>query len=150
MSKKLEEFEKFGKILEPYLANQGEGDTMVSQIAAAISKIVFKWFNDRDVIDNNNTGLRGWENDLSSYGNWLYIHVVEARPIIYKITKKRNEINGDEGKYEDYLYELCKNVCKKVILSYYATRKKEDSIYKNPPEWKMKCVFVNSDDDEDW
>ena len=64
-------YNKFKDINEKYLPDEGEGDTLASQIVTAINKLVYKWYNDGDVFDNVNSGLQGWANDLSSYANWL-------------------------------------------------------------------------------
>ena len=62
-------YKKFKDINEKYLPDEGEGDTLASQIVIAINKLVYKWYNDGGVYDNVNSGLRGWADDLSSYAN---------------------------------------------------------------------------------
>ena len=42
----------------------------LAQAVTAVSKLVYKWFNDGDVYDNR-FALPGWANDLSSYANWI-------------------------------------------------------------------------------
>lgn len=70
MEHSLKDFEKF-KNCAKYLPNRGDGDSRGTQAATAISKLVYKWFNDGDVFDNT-FGLEGWANDISGSANWLY------------------------------------------------------------------------------
>ena len=51
MEHSLKDFEKF-KNCAKYLPNRGDGDSRGTQAATAISKLVYKWFNDGDVFDN--------------------------------------------------------------------------------------------------
>ena len=64
-------FDIFEDVIEKYMPAKGEGKTMASQIVTAVNKLIYKWFNDGDIYDNNYF-LTGWCNDLSSYANWLY------------------------------------------------------------------------------
>lgn len=52
-------YNKFEEITDKYMSNQGEGDTLASQIVTAINKLVYKWYNDGDVFDNVHSGLSG-------------------------------------------------------------------------------------------
>jgi hypothetical protein len=67
-------FSKFDNVLKKYLESRGEGNTKASQIVTAVNKILYKWYNDGDVFDNEYA--YEWAehccNDLSSYANWLY------------------------------------------------------------------------------
>lgn len=38
---------------DKYLPNSGEGDNMATQAVTATSKLIYKYFNDGDVFDNN-------------------------------------------------------------------------------------------------
>lgn len=78
-------FNKFDRANDEYLPSTGEGDTMATQVCTAVTKLVYKWYNDGDVFDNS-YGLEGWANDLSSYANWLYKYVPQTRPILLEIT----------------------------------------------------------------
>ena len=42
-------FNKFEDTIDKYMPSSGEGETMASQIATAINKLVYKWYNDGDV-----------------------------------------------------------------------------------------------------
>lgn len=74
-------FNKFDTISEQYLPDTGEGDTMASQIVTAVSKLVYKYYNDGDVYDNS-CSQEFYPNDLSSYANWLYKYVPDTRTIL--------------------------------------------------------------------
>ena len=63
--------DKFNALIEEYMPWRGEGDTKASQVATAVNKLIYKWWNDGDVFDNVHSGMDGWVNDLSSYANWL-------------------------------------------------------------------------------
>ena len=72
-------------ILEKYLPDRGEGETKASQIATAVNKLVYRWYNDGDVFDNH-YGLEEYGfNDISSYANWLYGNVPGCKTILEKI-----------------------------------------------------------------
>lgn len=84
-----------------YLPDSGQGETMYSQAVTATNKLIYKWFNDGDVFDNN-YGLEGWANDLSSYANWLSENIPETEPVLARI----KTIGSDEKAYTDLLYDL--------------------------------------------
>lgn len=67
-------YDRFSEMNKRYLPAKGEGETVATQACTAINKLVYKWYNDRDVFDNVHSGLSGWANDISSYANWLYIY----------------------------------------------------------------------------
>ena len=145
MSKEWSDFDKFcGELEDKYLPRRGEGDTIATQITTAVSKLVYKWFNDGDVVDNTN-GLDGWCNDLSSYGNWLYKYCPEARAIFDKWWFNRTSLI-DDSDYEDMLYELCERT---QDMDYLDTLNEVDaigSIY----ECDGPFVFQEDDDYCDW
>ena len=116
-------YKKFKDILDKYMSNQGEGDTLASQIVTAINKLVYKWYNDGDVFDNVHSGLSGWANDLSSYANWLYKYCEEAKPILYNIYGM-----GDESDYETLLQELADACLNEEFLKEFE-KPKQGSIY---------------------
>lgn len=65
---------KYSDVVHKYMPPYGQGETLASQAATCVNKIVYKWYNDGDVYDNNWYGGLYDEgaNDLSSYANWLY------------------------------------------------------------------------------
>ena len=44
-------FRKFEPFNRQYLPDRGEGDTLATQAATAVTKLVYKWYNDGDVYD---------------------------------------------------------------------------------------------------
>ena len=131
------DFDKFSDILDEYLSASGEGETMASQVATAVSKLVYKWFNDGDVYDNTHQ-LEGWANDLSTYANWLYK---------YAGAKFLDEIEDAESErdYEDILYSLCENLAVPEKLVNWDKEPKVDSVYECEGPFK----FVDGEEDED-
>ena len=93
-------FDKYDAIDGKYLPAHGEGETRASQIVTAVTKLVYKWYNDGDVFDNTYL-LNGWCNDLSSYANWLDKYTDNASCILCKIKDCTRD-----GDYEDLLKEL--------------------------------------------
>lgn len=81
----------------------GDGDTMASQAETAICKLVYRWFNDGDVYDNQ-YGMTGWWNNISGSANWLANHFPGAKAILDRI----QEIGNDEDAYTDILYDICR------------------------------------------
>lgn len=111
-------------IEKEYLPDNGEGETMMHQAVTAATKLIYKWFNDGDVFDNN-YGLKGWANDLSSYANWLDENIPEAEPILARI----KTIGSDEDAYTDLLYDLMKAVFNPNMVTEYAGQPKTGTIY---------------------
>ena len=56
------------------MPSYGEGDSKASQIVTAVNKLLYGWYNNGDVLDNQ--CRQEWSehgvNDLSNYANWLY------------------------------------------------------------------------------
>jgi len=134
-------FDKFDSITEPYLPFYGEGDTMATQAVTAVTKLVYKWYNDGDVYDNTYQ-LKGWANDLSSYANWLYTYIPETQTILDKIS----EINDDD-EYEDLILKpLTDTVFNDNYLKYLSTfAEKHGSIY----DCDGPFEFIEEEDDYD-
>lgn len=137
----LERFNKFDDTISKYLLPVGQGDRMATQIVTAVTKLIYKWFNDGDVYDNTRY-LVGWENDLSSYANWLYksgggfgeealIKVFEAR--------------SDED-YEDVLYGVAEHFLNPSVLDILYSIPAEGNIYNCSGPFK----FIYCDEEEDY
>ena len=135
-------YDKFDGINDKYLPMRGEGETKATQIVTAVSKLVYKWYNDGDVFDNTKY-LKGWANDLSSYANWLYHHTTEWAQ---KILDTVYDCYSD-SEYEDLLQELTDELLKEEYLAEQDKIKKEFSIYNY--EGKFKFVEYDEDDYED-
>ena len=136
-----DDFDKFDKVFGDYLPNMGEGETMASQIATAVCKIVYKWFNDGDVYDNTVNGIETY-NDLSSYANWLYKYVPESRYILARIWDY--EFTDFDDYYTNLLYNLCDGLSD--VIEKYKDREKQDSVYSC--EGQFKCEEPEEDEEE--
>ena len=116
-------FDKYEKINKKYLPLLGEGETKASQIVTAVTKLVYKWYNDGDVFDNTYL-LDGWCNNLSSYANWLDKYTNKAHNILHKI---KHCASGSE--YEDLLKELSDTLEDEKYLEEMSKESKIGSIY---------------------
>lgn len=141
-------FDKFEPIIDKYMPDIGEGDSLASQMVTAVNRLIYKWYNDGDVFDNN-YALSGWLNDLSSFANWLYKYVKETRPILNRIYKIK-----DETGYEYILLALARLVLTEDFLSKYSDKVKTGSIYRcdGPFSWVDLSEYDDEEweDDEDW
>lgn len=115
-------FDKFGEVEDEYLPLEGEGDNFATQIVTAITKLIYKWYNDGDVYDNHYM-LPGWANDLSSYANWLAKYVDGAKEILDQIE------NAYEDTYSDILKELADSYMTKEFLEQASKSEKQGTIY---------------------
>lgn len=136
-------FDKFDELNERYLPNWGEGETKATQIVTAVTKLVYKWYNDGDVFDNTH-GLSGWANDLSDYANWLEQNTNATR-ILCSIA-----YCYDDSDYEDLLKELADKLFDEEYLEEQNKIEKVGTIYQC--KGKFKFEEVNNDEyyyDED-
>ena len=124
MTKKIEwsDFNKFEKVDE-YLPSEGEGETKATQISTAVSKLIYKWFNDGDTPDNVHS-LKGWYNDLSDYANWLQTNIDEFKGI-YRLFV---DCSTDDD-YAQLLFKICKKTEEKGFMEKYDSCKKVGSVY---------------------
>lgn len=133
------EFNRFEIATDRYLPEIGEGTTMAEQIVTAVTKLVYKWYNDGDVYDN--TGfLTGWANDLSSYANWLYKHT----PWVQDILERVWDAYGDD-EYEEILWDLACNLLDMEDLEEYEVPA-QGTIY----ECRGPFKFEEMDEEEEW
>jgi hypothetical protein len=139
-------FDKFEVVDEKYLPSKGEGENMATQITTAVTKLVYKWFNDGDVYDNTYY-MTGWCNDLSSYANWLYKNAAGAAEILEEI---RNVMSEEE--YEQLLYNLCELTQTFEYLAEYETKDKVGSVYDcdGPFEFREEQEDYEDEDDDYW
>ena len=135
------EFNPIEKVFDPYFVHSGEGETMDSQAVIAISKLVYKWYNDGDVYDNR-YGLEGWCNDLSTYANWLYNHCDCDELLGIK------DISSD-SKYEELLFRLASKFTPEV-LEKLDKEEKISSIYEEEGPFEFVEYEEDDWDDEDW
>ena len=115
-------YDKFDALSDKYLPMRGEGETKATQIVTAVSKLIYKWYNDGDVFDNTYT-LEGWANDLSDYANWLYEHT-DTDTILAKIANCFTHSD-----YEDLLKELADNLLDEEYLAKQNEVEKVGTIY---------------------
>lgn len=137
-------FNKFNSITDGYLPATGEGETMASQLVTAMAKLIYKWYNDGDVYDNN-YGLEGWCNDLSSYANWIYNHYPEATHIL-------DRIRGCylDSQYEDILKALADTLFDPAIIEESATRKCAGSIYTEDGPFSFTEFSEDEEEDDEY
>lgn len=138
-------FEQFSKISDKYMLPEGEGDNKASQITAAVNKLIYKWFNDGDVYDNNYF-LQGWANDLSDYANWLQKNVKGADAILVRIFNIKSE-----EEYETILLDLAKLCLNEEFLEKESKNPSTGSIYDCDGDFCFTNYEDDSEeDDEDW
>lgn len=131
-------FDKFETLTDKYLPAIGEGDTMATQTVTAICKLIYKWYNDGDVYDNNYE-LNGWANDLSSYANWLYKYVGA-----WFLEGIKTCMDGDD--YEKILKKLADFFLDEEYLHKLSKEPKVGTVY----ECEGPFSFREIDDDEWW
>ena len=129
-------FDRFDGVLERYMPRRGEGESYASQIATAVNKLVYKWYNDGDVYDNQ-YHLKGWCNDLSSYANWLVMNVGAVELLKIKFAKTY-------GDYEQILKSVADLLLDEELLAVLDKKPRRGSIY----ECSGPFEFVELGDDE--
>jgi len=132
------DFDKFAPLINKYMPERGEGETLASQLCTAVNKLVYKWYNDGDVYDNTGC-LDGWCNDLSSYANWLYNEFPPVTMLLSGVT----ECGEDE--YAELLYKLASTLIKDDILLYLSERPKKGSIYECDGPFRF-CEYDNDEE----
>lgn len=131
-------FDRFQITNDRYLPETGEGSTKASQIVTAVTKLVYKWYNDGDVYDNRYF-MDGWCNDLSSYANWL-VKYADAGEVLYRISDCRNDSD-----YEDLLKDLADKLLDMEDLEKQETPV-EGSIY----DCEGPFVFEEPEEDDEY
>ena len=118
-------FSKYQNVIDTYMPDEGEGDTVASQMVTAVNKLIYKWYNDGDVYDNVNSNMSGWANDLASYANWLY----EYGPSGVDTILKKIIGCGDDSAYEDILKALADQCLSEQVLDDLKGKEKQGTIY---------------------
>lgn len=134
-------FNKFDIYNDILLPAQGDGLTMASQAVTACCKLVYKFYNDGDVYDNQYY-LTGWANDISGSANWLYKYIPETKEILIKIENCSTDIE-----YEHILKELCDYVYQGDILNDLNQKPKIGDAYNEDGPFKF-IDLDNCEDDE--
>lgn len=136
-------YNKFEDLINKYMPDEGEGETLASQIVTAVNKLIYKWYNDGDVFDNVNSGLNGWANDLSDYANWLYKYAPGDTP---HILKRIYDITNEDD-YEVLLRELADNLLDENLLNS-LEKNKQGSIYDCDGPFEFS-IYDEDEDEED-
>lgn len=136
-------YNKFKRVMQEYLPDMGEGETMATQVVTAVNKLVFKWYNDGDVYDNVNSPMTGWCNDLSSYANWLNEYIPAAGGILDGVL---DCFNGDE--YEDLLKDLADTLLDLEEVEALSATPAKGSIYDCSGPFKFDEHWEDEDEEE--
>ena len=137
-------FEKFEKVNDEYLPAMGEGDTIATQTATAVNKLVYKWYNDGDVYDNVHSPMQGWCNYIDSYANWLYTYRPESREILGRIY----ECSTHEA-YESILADLADLLLDEELMHAANKFPKNGTVYKCDGPFKFE-LLDEEEDEEEW
>ena len=131
--KKWEDFESFGPVIDKYMPEIGEGETMASQIVTAVNRIGYRWFNDGDTvsgdIDPKGDGPSFSPGEVSQFGNWLDKNVPEASAVFASWIDALESFDCDVAMYNDFLYELFETLLDEKLLEKYQDKPLADSIY---------------------
>lgn len=130
-------YKKYEWADDKYLPAVGEGETMATQIVTAVSKLVYRWYNDGDVYDNTYS-MQGWCNNLSSYANWL-VKYTDKATALYIIPYVK-----DDDDYEELLWKLTTETHDPEYLAAMDKEPKQGSIY------KCDGPFRFEEQDVDW
>ena len=71
-----------------YLPSTDEGTNLAEQLVTATNKLIYKWYNDGDVI-------AGDGNDLTNYANWIDMNFTETPSIFVKAETIYNSNDED-------------------------------------------------------
>lgn len=119
-----------------YLLDRGEGDTKATQTITAISKLVYRWYNDGDRYDGYSQGGE----DVTDYANWLSKYIPGAKEIL-------QNTKSDISSYEETLKALTDKYLTMEYLDKLNEQLKQGSVY----ECDGPFVYQGWDDtEEDW
>lgn len=139
-------YDKFEPLLEKWLPERGEGESLASQAVTAVNKIVYKWYNDGDIYDNTHDFNYGLScNDISKYANWLSEYIPETRDILQRI--KKIPFDCDE-EYELLLKDLADLILSEEFLQK-INGKKQGSVYNCEGDFRYEEPQDEEDDDYD-
>lgn len=126
--------------MKKYLPVEGEGNNRATQAVTAMTKLIYKWYNDGDVFDNTYC-LDGWCNDLSSFANWLANY-----------TQLGNVLSGISNclSFDDYEWLLKRAAIKlfnEDVLKNLEKLDKIDSIYKAKGQFRFEDEHYDEEED---
>ena len=139
-------YERFDTVIKKYLKMRGEGNSKASQIVTAINKLLYGWYNNGDVFDNEYADE--WAehccNDLSSYANWLH-----------KNTDLAEILNGvyacdGEDEYEELLKKLADTALVDEYLAPFKNEEKVGTIYECKGDFKYVVNHYDDEEDEEY
>ena len=137
-------FNKYDDVIDEYLPVRGEGDDAGIQAVVAVNKLIYKWYNDGDVFDNQH-GLTGWANDLSSYANWLHKYTDTDKILerIFSITTK--------AEYDHLLVDLAEAILNENAIQTLRS-KYDDKTISSIYDCDGPFAFTLNDDydEDDW
>jgi hypothetical protein len=138
-------FEKYHDIISKYMKRVGDGDKKASQVVTAVNRLLYGWYNNGDVFDNQTPyeWSEEWSNDISSYANWLDLHT-DLSPILASIDECTTEDD-----YEELLKTLADTTLNEEYLTPYTTQSKEGDIYKCKGGFKQVIHRHDEEDEED-
>lgn len=139
-SNSIEYFKQFSDIINKYLPEEGQGDTMASQIVTAVNKLVYRYFNDGDYYDNVMSYFDSVE-DQSSYANWLDRYCPETSRILYTIKDM-----GNSKDYEALLKALADTCFDEQLLEEYSKKSAEGDIYDCDGKYQVEEYYEDDDD----
>lgn len=137
--------DRFNRIDDKYLPPRGEGETKATQIVTAVDKLIYKWYNDGDVYDNQYF-LTGWANNLSSYANWLRANTTQE--VARVLDGIKSCYDGDD--YEDLLKRIANILLDEEYLEQESKKPKVGSIYSCDGLFEFKERYEEWEDDDGW
>lgn len=137
-------YDQYEPFMDQYLPAQGQGDTRATQLVTALTKLIYKWYNDGDVYDNN-YGMDGWCNDLSSYANWIY----NTYPMTQRILNKIKDTFTDSD-HENILMELAAVCFDNDLLAKENEKPAAGSIYTESGPFSFNDAIEEDEDDDYW
>ena len=136
-------FDKFRTVVDEYLPDMGEGETVATQTVTAVNRLIYKWYNDGDVYDNVNSPMTGWCNDLSDQANWLAL-------MGHKLILDRIFCCYSDGDYEDILADLADEALDEKALLAMSAIPKVGSIYDCKGSYEYSDFDYEDDEEDCW
>lgn len=129
------------KLVAKYLTPYGQGDTLATQIATAVNRLVYKWYVD-GVVYHGTIYMPGWENDISGAANWLAKYVDGAEAILDRIHECRTE-----EECESILDDIVVHCIKEDIFEAAVNAPAVGDVYNEQGAYKFEAV-CDEDDEE--
>jgi len=127
-----------------YLPDEGDGDNQAEQCVTAVNRLIYEWYNNGGVFDNN-YAVRDSCNDESGCANWLARYAPGADAILSRIRTIRNS-DEYESRILKPLADLCLNIS---YLRRLEKLPKVDSVYSCKGPYNLREYFDDEDDEDD-